>query len=212
MNKLDTITVFGALTKAEQQDDGTLKIEGVASAEVVDSAGETILASAMKAAIPGFMNAGKGSLRVMHQLVAAGVVDDVEVDEHSGLTKISGTVVDTDTVRKVRLKVLRGLSIGGKVTSRDPKNSKIITGVDWRELSLVDRPSCSAAVLLAKAVPAVSLGQQPVSGGTDDMAAVRSLGSLSQAEVEAYLERLSNEDRATLLINVIMRKQFGRRM
>src|SRR5689334_15203186 len=56
------ISVFGELTKADQQDDGTLKIAGTASAEVVDAAGEIVLASAMKAAIPGFLNAGKGSL------------------------------------------------------------------------------------------------------------------------------------------------------
>lgn len=212
MNKLETISVFGALTKAEQLDDGTLRIEGVASAEVVDSAGETILASAMKAAIPSFMRGGKGALREMHDKIAAGTVDEVTVDEATGETRIVGTVVDESTIRKIKASVLRGLSVGGKVLARDPKNRKIITKVDWTELSCVDRPCCSAAVLLAKAMPAKALGQQPVGGGTDQMEPVESVGSLTEAQVRDFLAGLDQEARALLIIQAVRlagaRKKF----
>jgi hypothetical protein len=209
MNK---ISVYGDIRKAEEQDDGTLCIEGIASAEVVDSAGETILASAMKAAIPGFLGkAGVGALREMHQNIAAGRVDSVTVDDDTGETRIVGTVVDPGTIRKVKASVLRGLSVGGRVLARDKKNPKIITKVDWTELSCVERPCCSAAVILAKATPAAPLGQKPVAGGTNDMAPVVSVGSLSQEDVAAYLAQLSNEDRAALLIHAIMRAGLGRR-
>jgi hypothetical protein len=198
---VNKISVFGALTKADAADDGTLKIEGIASAEVVDSAGEIVLASAMKAAIPGFLNEGKGALRVMHRSdIAAGCVDSVEVDETTGETRISGTVVDSNVIFKIRKKVLRGLSIGGRITSRDPNNSKVITGVDWRELSLVDRPACGASVLLAKASAASPPGQEPVAGG-----------ELAPDQVAAYLSTLNNEDRAKLLITAILRTGTGRK-
>lgn len=205
---LQKISVFGELTKADQQDDGTLRIEGIASAEVVDSAGEIVLASAMKAAVPGFMNGGRGSLRLMHRAdVAAGTVDSVEVDDATGETRITGTVVDESVVKSVRMKVLRGLSIGGKVLARDPKNPKVITKVDWRELSLVDRPACSASVLLVKAA---ALDPEPTEGGTDDMAPVQDLGQLTEEQVAAYLGSLPREEAARLMVQAVIRAKIGR--
>jgi hypothetical protein len=206
MNK---ISVFGSLSKVDENDDGTLRIEGIASSEVVDSAGETILASAMKAAIPSFMKGGKGALREMHDKIAAGTVDEVYVDDATGETRIVATVVDLGTVRKIRASVLRGLSVGGRVISRDPKNPKVITKVDWTELSVVDRPCCAEAVILAKAATAKPLGQQTITG--DPMAPVTSIGALTEEDVAEYMSRMTNEDRATLIISAIMRSGAGRK-
>jgi hypothetical protein len=96
----------------------------------------------MRDAIPGFLGKdGIGALREMHGNIAAGTVDEVYVDDKSGETRIVGTVVDFGTIRKIRARVLRGLSLGGRVLARDPKNQKIITKVEWTELSAVDRPA-----------------------------------------------------------------------
>jgi len=208
---IQKVSVYGSLCKADEMPDGTLRVEGIASAETVDSAGETILASAMRDAIPSFMNQGRGSLREMHRAdIAAGTVDEVDVGD-DGFTRVVCTVVDNNSIRKIKKKVLRGLSVGGRVLERDKKNSKIITKVAWTELSLVDRPCCSEAVLLAKALPAEPLGQRPAPGGTDQMEPVRSLGDLTEAEVADFLARLPAEQRAQVIIMAVRRAGVGRK-
>ncbi|MDI9846558.1 hypothetical protein QM467_00640 [Rhodoblastus sp. 17X3] len=138
--------VYGRLRKVEEDDDGLLHITGIASTEEVDRSGEIVLASAIRKAIPDFMAHGTGALRSMHGLDAAGKVDHVEIDDKNR-TLIEATVVDPVAIKKVQTGVLKGLSIGGKVLGRDPKNSKIITKIAWSELSLVDRPANPEAVL-----------------------------------------------------------------
>ena len=48
--------IYGEITKLEPQDDGTLKVTGVASSGAVDQADERIAPSAMKAALPDYMS------------------------------------------------------------------------------------------------------------------------------------------------------------
>ena len=146
------------------------------------------------------MNGGKGSLREMHRAdIAAGTVDEVSVDD-DGYTRVVCSVVDEGSIRKLRKGVLRGLSVGGRVLKRDEKNSKIITKVSWSELSLVDRPCCSEAIILAKAAPAAPLsGLHSITG--DPMSA---LTQLSPAELEALVQQLPQSDRALLQIYAIM--------
>lgn len=132
-------TLYSPLIKAEENDDGTLTVEGIASAETVDAMGETILAAAMEAALPEFFAYGTGNLREMHQLSAAGTVDVAEVND-DGLTRISATVVDPVAIKKVQSGTYKGFSIGGKVLARDPKDRKVITKIRLVEISLVDRP------------------------------------------------------------------------
>lgn len=131
--------LFGSLLKAEENDDGTLTVEGIASAESVDAAGETVLGDAMRDALPDFFEHGTGNLREMHQLLAAGTVDAAETNA-DGETRISATVVDPIAVQKVKAGVYKGFSIGGKVLARDPKDRKVITKIRLIEISLVDRP------------------------------------------------------------------------
>lgn len=133
------------LSKTEVQDDGTIKVFGIASTESVDADGEIIKATAIEAALPDFMKyGGTGALREMHQLVAAGTVKAEVID---GVTHVEAHVVDAGTVKKVQAGVLKGFSVGGKVTSRDPDMKKTITGVKLVEISLVDRPNCPDAVV-----------------------------------------------------------------
>ncbi|WP_271024969.1 HK97 family phage prohead protease [Rhizobium sp. RCAM05973] len=137
--------LFAAFSKVEDNADGTLSIEGIASTESVDSDGEVVKAAAIEAAIPDFMRYGSGAMREMHQPLAAGTVDKAEVVD--GKTLISGTVVDPVAITKVKTGVYKGFSIGGKVTGRDELNKKHVTSVRLVEISLVDRPANPDAVI-----------------------------------------------------------------
>src|SRR6516225_11919060 len=130
--------LYGAIQKIEPQDDGTVRVHGIASSEVVDDQGEIVRADAMRAAIPEYMRFP--ALREMHQLSAAGTTLEAEVCE-DGTTRIVAHVVDPIAVAKVRNQVYRGFSIGGHVTRREPGNPKAITGLVLNEISLVDRPA-----------------------------------------------------------------------
>ena len=142
---MSSIHFYGPLTKVEKRADGTIRVQGIASTESVDSDGEVITAAAMKAALPDFFRYGTGALREMHQSIAAGTVDEAEVV--GGVTKIVATVVDAEAIKKVLMGVFKGFSIGGRVKERDAKNRKIITKITLGEISLVDRPSNPDAVL-----------------------------------------------------------------
>ena len=136
--------LFGAISKVEEQDDGTLMVFGIASSGAVDGAGEIITPAAMKAALPDY--AKFPALREMHQSTAAGRVTEAEVDE-DGFTRIAAHVVDPIAVKKVRAGVYPAFSIGGKVLKRDPQDRTIITGLRLVEISLVDSPCNPDAAL-----------------------------------------------------------------
>jgi hypothetical protein len=139
---------FVAFEKVEKQEDGTMLVSGVASSEAVDADGETITAEAMKAALPDYMKFG--AIREMHQPIAAGSAIKCEVDD-AGVTHLETKIVDPTTVMKIEEDVLKGFSVGGKITSRDSVNKSIITGIRLTEISVVDRPSNPEAVFkLAK--------------------------------------------------------------
>jgi hypothetical protein len=139
---------FVAFEKVEKQDDGTMLVSGVASSEAVDADGEIITSDAMKAALPDYMKFG--AIREMHQPIAAGSAIKCEVDA-AGVTHLEAKIVDPTTVMKIEEEVLKGFSVGGKVTSRDPLNKTIITGIRLTEISVVDRPANPEAVFkLAK--------------------------------------------------------------
>jgi HK97 family phage prohead protease len=135
---------FGAITKIEDQDDGSIKVWGVASSETRDQQGETITAAAMKAALPDY---GRfPALREMHEPSAAGRVVEAEVDDH-GITQICAHVVDPLAITKVRAGVYAGFSIGGKVLKRDTADRSVITALKLVEISLVDSPCNPDAVI-----------------------------------------------------------------
>lgn len=140
MNK---VCQFASIQKVESNDDGTLTVVGIASDGSVDADGETITPDAMRAALPDFMALGTGALREMHQLSAAGTVNEAMVDE-SGATVITARVVDPVAVLKVRMGVYKGFSVGGSSTSRV---GKAITGLRLTEISLVDKPNNPNAVI-----------------------------------------------------------------
>jgi phage head maturation protease len=153
----DTFTLFGALGKVEEQDDGTLKVYGVASSGARDEAGEIITPDAMRGAIAGYL--AYPAIREQHRSdIAAGTALELSVDD-AGVSRIVAHAVDPGTVKKVRTKVLRGFSVGGRVLKRDPKDPTIITAIKLNEISLVDRPcNPEASIDLWKA----DIGEQPM--------------------------------------------------
>ena len=130
--------LYAEINKVEDQDDGTIKVYGIASTGSVDSDGETITADCMRAAIPDYMKFG--AVREMHQPSAAGTALSAEVNA-DGVTEFSALVVDPVAIIKVRTGVYKGFSVGGKVTERDLMDKKIIKGLNLFEVSLVDRPA-----------------------------------------------------------------------
>jgi hypothetical protein len=139
-----TVRQFGAITKIEDQADGTIKVWGVASCETRDSVGELITAEAMKGALPDYERFP--ALREMHQPSAAGRVIEADVDG-AGATQICAHVVDPIAITKVRAGVYAGFSVGGKVLKRDPTDRSIITVLKLTEISLVDAPCNPDAVI-----------------------------------------------------------------
>ena len=135
--------LYGAIQKVEAQDDGTVRVYGIATSEAVDDQGEIVRADAMRAAIPEYMRFP--ALREMHQLSAAGTTLEAEVCD-DGMTRIVAHVVDPVAVAKVKNGVYRGFSIGGPVRQREAGNPKTITGLALNEISLVDRPANPEAV------------------------------------------------------------------
>src|ERR1700737_180583 len=116
--------LYGAIQKVEPQDDGTVRVHGIATSEAVDDQGETIGADAIRAALPDYMRFP--ALREMHQLSAAGTTLEAEVGD-DGTTRIVAHVVDPVAVAKVKNQVYRGFSIGGGAPLRDVGNPQAIT-------------------------------------------------------------------------------------
>ena len=93
--------LYGAIQKVEPQDDGTVRVHGIATSEAIDEEGEIVRADAIRAAIPDYMRFP--ALREMHQLSAAGTTLEAEVCE-DGTTRIVAHVVDPVAVSKVKIR------------------------------------------------------------------------------------------------------------
>src|SRR6201993_1275670 len=161
--------LYGAIEKVEPQDDGTVRVHGIATSETVDDQDEIVRAEAIRAALPDYMRFP--ALREMHQLLAAGTTLEAEVGD-DGTTRIVAHVVDPVAVVKGKNQVYRGFSIGGRVTQRDPRDPKKITGLVLNDISLVDRPAnpeaifdCWKAAITTDALKPESIGECAVAPG-----------------------------------------------
>jgi hypothetical protein len=130
--------IYCDIQKSEEQADGTIIVSGIASAPTKDADGETVTTEAMSAALPDYMRFG--AVREMHQAKAAGTALEAFIMEN-GATSFTAHVVDSEAVKKVKNKVYKGFSIGGKVLERDATDPNIITAIKLIEVSLVDRPN-----------------------------------------------------------------------
>jgi hypothetical protein len=173
--------LYGRISKVEPQDDGTVKVEGIASSEAVDDQGEIVRAEAIRAAIPDYMRFP--ALREMHQLSAAGTTLEAEVGD-DGITRIVGHVVDPVAVSKIKNQVYRGFSIGGQVTERDHTNRKVITGLKLNEISLVDRPANPEAIFDCWKAGAVTETIEGTPDMPDGLANIGEILAAKQARAE----------------------------
>jgi HK97 family phage prohead protease len=144
---------FAELQKVEDVDDGSILVTGIASTESPDSTGETILASAIKKALPAYRR--YPAIREMHRSTsAAGRAVEISVDD-DGVTHLTAHIVDADAVRKVKTKTYAGFSVGGRVLKRDKDDRTIITEIELAEVSLVDRPAHPEAAITMWKIDAV---------------------------------------------------------
>lgn len=130
--------LYCPFSKTEESEDGTLKVWGYASTGAVDEDGETILPEAIKAALPDYLK--WGAVREMHQPKAVGTAIEADV-QADGRTWFGAHVVDPIAVKKIKNNVLKGFSVGGRITDRDEIEKTTITGLKLIEVSLVDRPA-----------------------------------------------------------------------
>lgn len=133
--------MFAPITKTAEADDGSLTVEGYASADKADAEGDIITADAMRNALPDYMKFG--AVREMHQLNAVGTALHAEV-MNDGKTAFKAKIVDPMAIKKVKENVYKGFSIGANTLSRE---GNTITGIRLVEVSLVDTPTNPEAVI-----------------------------------------------------------------
>lgn len=110
---------------------------GYASTEQRATDGKVISRRAMEGALDAYME--YANLREMHQSSAVGRTDEARVDD--GGLWIGAKVVDDVAWKKVIERVYKGFSVGAKITEYDPIDRTLITAMELREISLVDRPA-----------------------------------------------------------------------
>lgn len=128
------IHFYGEIKKFDLEDDGSMIVSGIASTESVDAQGEVVTADAMRKALPHYLQ--KGTVREMHEPLAAGVPVSAHVDD-DGKTHFTARIVDKSTIQKIKLGVLKGFSIGGRALS---KVGNKITEILLKDISVVDIP------------------------------------------------------------------------
>lgn len=134
---MDNLNLFAPIQKVEEQEDGTIKVWGVASTPSRDTQGEIVKTEAIEAALPDYLKFA--NIREMHQPIAAGTAIEAAIKD--GGLHLGAHVVDEGSVKKVKTGVLKGFSIGGKYLDRDPADKSIVTALKLTEISLVDRPA-----------------------------------------------------------------------
>lgn len=145
VNVADT-SAYAPIVKFEEMDNGNLFVYGKATDDTLDSDEQVCDPAWLDRAMPAWFKFG--NIREQHSNIAAGVA--VEYNREEDGHYIGVEVVDDNSKKKVRAKVLKGFSIGIR-RPRVIKDNKAIGGRivdgDIVEISLVDRPANPACVL-----------------------------------------------------------------
>ncbi len=146
--------IFARITKV---DESTRTVSGRATQEMIDRDSEVFDYGSSK---PFFQKwsasvfadtSGKslGNVRAMHGSVAAGILTNIDFDDHEKAIDVTAHITDDQEWKKVVTGTYSGFSIGGKYTKKWPD---VISGVmvnrytaDPAEISIVDRPCVPAA-------------------------------------------------------------------
>lgn len=158
----ETFTTFFALSKVEEQSDGSLRVYARGTQEVRDRDNEIMDFASTAPFVKAWSDEvykdtnGKsyGNIRIMHnpELGAAGVLASPPIfkaDEKA--IDLVMDIVDKNEINKVKRGVYSGVSMGGKYHGPrwpDPENPSLLryTG-EPSEWSLVDRPCVPTAVI-----------------------------------------------------------------
>lgn len=189
---------YAAISKVEENADGTVQVFGIASTEGVDAQGETVTKGAMTDAIPDYLAHGTGALRAMHQPIAAGFVTKVEVND-AGQTEITATVVDPVEVLKVTTGVYKGFSIGGKkLPGGYDAGTKTISKMKLTEISLVDRPANPEAIITMFKADDIDAAGVPASAAAavDELATLLDTGSVTPERLVELVKAAQADDLA----------------
>lgn len=128
-------TDFRAFVPVTRIDEEERMVYGYATREdIIDSYGTIIDLESVKRCLPDYMKFP--TIREMHEPSAVGRADDVTADKVG--VYIGAKVVDDIAWKKVKEKVYRGFSIGGK---KDYQVDNRVFLKSITEFSLVDRPS-----------------------------------------------------------------------
>lgn len=145
---MDMTSIFAPITKREEQEDGSLLVEGVASDTSLDLQKQRCDPAWLSSAIPDWFKIG--NIREQHdEKRAAGKAFEHE-DAGTGTHFIRTRIYDPTAIIKTRAKVYTGFSIGiaNPRISRSPDAPNgVITDGQIVEISLVDRPANPNAVL-----------------------------------------------------------------
>lgn len=173
---------FSRFLPIQKVDDEQRMVWGYASTGALDLDGEVIKTSAIKAALPDYLE--WGNIREMHTASAVGVAAETATDE-KGLW-LGAHISDDAAWKKCKPSVLpdgttlppvyKGFSIGGSVRR---KSGHIIEELQLIEISLVDRPANpECRIEMVKGAKVLESGE-----GTLVRLSKADLGDLTQDEV-----------------------------
>lgn len=144
---MDLTSTFAPITKTVDQDDGSLLVYGKATDDSLDLDDQRCDAEWLKTAMPEWFR--YGNIREQHRsdsAIGKAIEHEAALDGHY----ITARIVDPVAVVKTRAGVFTGFSIGirkPKIVKSDRAPNGLINGGMITEISLVDRPANSNAML-----------------------------------------------------------------
>jgi hypothetical protein len=140
----DVAYAWAPITKTVKQDDGTLMVYGPAISTDLDSDGQRFSQEFIDKAMPAWLRDG-ANVREQHDPKRAVGVGVGLTRGDDGAQLLAAKVVDSEAIKKVDHKVLRGFSVGVReprivMGKADAPGGEIVGG-RVIEVSLVDRPA-----------------------------------------------------------------------
>lgn len=162
---MDTAHGYVPILKYDEQPDGTLLVEGIATDSGIDRDEQICDPAWLSKAMPSWFKSG-GNIREQHDpKKAAGVA--IQYTPKAEGHHIVAHVVDPVSVAKVKGRVLKGFSFGARggrvVVDKAAKGGRIVDG-DIYEVSLVDRPAnprCTLTIAKADGAGDLQTLEQP---------------------------------------------------
>jgi hypothetical protein len=144
---MDLTSTFAPITKTVDQDDGSLLVYGKATDDSLDLDDQRCDAGWLKTAMPEWFQ--WGNIREQHRTDSA-IGKAIEHEASEDGHYITARIVDPLAVVKTKAGIFTGFSIGirkPKIVKSPSARNGLITGGLITEISLVDRPANSNAIL-----------------------------------------------------------------